>query len=201
MSQKSLELPPRGSLARRPGLAQAAGPIGVMRFKPPALERLACRAIEHAERFRCRQRRGRAAHGLYPAPEWGEDLQAPAFLGADRGGGGEQIARELLRADAHAIEACGNLAGDVPVRRLGDLVPEYDLRLGLTRKLRDDPCRRPASQHEPRAGPCADRPQARLQGLQRLREPPARGAAWRTQMHRAAGLVKHVKADHRSPAL
>jgi len=104
-------------------------------------------------------------------------------------------------ADAHAIEACGNLAGDVPVRRLCDLVPEYGLCLGLTRKLRDDPCRRPASQHEPRAGPCADRPQARLQGLQRLREPPPRGAAWLTEMRRVAGLVKQVKADHRSPAL
>ena len=167
----------RACAAASPGcpvVAQAAGPIRPGRLELPVLQPVARRGPPRPlQRLRRRQRLRRIAERLHPPPERREHAQAPVLLVADLARRSQQIAGEAVRGDADLSQRGGDLIGHGPVRRLRDLVPVDRLGADLARERGDDRGRRSLAQHQRRA-PLT---QARLQGAQRLRQPPSRRAA------------------------
>ncbi len=195
VSQKLLQPFLRGLLARRPGLAQTARPIGMMRLKLEAFERVATNARRAAQRFWRGQRLGWIARGQHPAPERREHPQAAALLVADFAGCDQQVAREAFGIYAKPCERRRNRFGDGQMRGLLNLAPEYRACLRLLCEFGDDfGCRSPP-QHQ-RGTPGL---QVGLQRPQRLRQPPARRATeW---PHALAHFVEDIEAAHRSAGL
>src|SRR6202041_2580369 len=120
--KKCVELGVGRYLARRPRLAQSAGPIRLRRLKTPAFDAVAGKGRPRMPPFRRGQGFRRIAQGLHPPPEWREDPQSPAFLGPDRGGRHQKIAGKALRRDADFLERGGSLIGDGLMRSLRHLI-------------------------------------------------------------------------------
>ena len=156
-----------------PVVAQAAGPIRPGRLEFPVFELVACEVRHAVQRLRRRQRLWRIAQRLHPPPERREHAQAPVLLVADLARRGQQVAGEAVRGEADLGQRGGDLIFHGPVRRLRDLVPVHRLGADLARQRGDDRRRGSLAQHQR----CAPLAQARLQGAQRLRQPPARRAA------------------------
>ena len=184
-------------LARRPYLAQSAGPIRTRRLKTPVFDGVARKGRPRAQPFRRGHRCRRIAQGLHPPPEWREYPQSPVFLGTDTGGGHQEIAGKALRRDADLLECSGRLIGDGLMRSLRHLIPEHRFGTGFAGQFGDDPGRRSFAQHQR----SADRVQAFLQGAERLRQPPARRAAKGARVRRTAHLVQHLEANRRRGGL
>ena len=173
--------PSRNALSRA---CAAASPGCQLSRRPPAQSgrvgssfqssSLSLAMFGHAlQRLRRRQRLRRIAQRLHPPPERGEHAQAPVLLVADLARRRQQVAGKAMRGDADLAQRRGNLICHGLMRRLRDLVPVDRVGADLARERGDDLRRRPLAQHQR----CAPLTQARLQGAQRLRQPPSRRAA------------------------
>ena len=189
--EERLEPGLRGGLAGLPVVAQPAGPIRPRRLELPVLQPVACEVRYALQRLRRRQWLRRIAQRLHPPPERGEHAQAPVLLVADLVRRSQQVAGEAMRDDTDLIQRGGDLIFNGPVWRLRDLVPVDRVGTDLARERGDDRRRRPLAQHK-RCTPLA---QARLQGAQRLRQPPSRRAAERPNARRP--VVEHVNERNR----
>src|SRR3984957_9379511 len=172
-SKKFIEPLLCGQLARRPALAQPAGPVGPCGLKAPAFKRIACEIRSGAQAFRRGQGQRWIAQRLYPPPERCEYPQASVLLVADVGGGCQQIAREAARGDADLVERRSHLTCQGLQWRLRDLIPEHGVGTVRARQFGDELGCGPLAQQQRGA----DRVETFLQGPQRLRQPPARRAA------------------------
>ena len=181
----------RGGLARLPIVAQPAGPIRPRRLELPVLQPVACDVRYALERLRRRQWLRRIAQRLHPPPERGEHAQAPVLLVADLARRSQQVAGKAMRDDTDLIQRGGNLIFNGPVWRLRDLVPVDRFGADLASERGDDRRRRSLAQHQR----CTPLTQARLQGAQRLRQPPSRRAAERPNARRS--VVEHVNERNR----
>ena len=181
----------RRGLAGLPVVAQAAGPIRPRRLELPVLQPVACEVRYALQRLRRRQRLWRIAQRLHPPPERREHAQAPVLLVADLARRSQQVAGKAMRDDTDLAQRRGNLICHGPVWRLRDLVPVDRLGTDLARERGDDRRRRPLAQHQR----CPPLTQARLQGAQRLRQPPSRRAAERPNARRL--VVEHVNERNR----
>ena len=193
--EERLEPRLRRGLAGLPGLAQAAGPIRPGRFELPVFQLVACEVGYAAQALRRRQRLRRIAQRLHPPPERREHAQAAVLLVADLARRRQQVAGKAMRDDTDLVQRRGDLIFNGPVWRLRDLVPVHRFGTGLARERGDDRRRRPLAQHQR----CAPLAQARLQGAQRLRQPPSRRAAERPNARRP--VVEHVNERNRRVCL
>ena len=177
-------------LARRPVVAQAAGPIRLARLKLPVLQPVGGEVCHAIQRFRRGQRLGRIAQRQHPPPERCEHAQAPIFLVPNLARRSQEVAREAVRGNAQVGQCGGELIFHRLVGRLRDLVPIDCVSAGLAGQRGDDRGRRSLAQYQ-RGAPLA---QARLQGAQRLRQPPSRRAGWRPNARRL--FVEHVNGNN-----
>ena len=143
------------------------------------------------ERLRRRQWLRRIAQRLHPSPERGEHAQAPVLLVADLVRQRQQVTGKAMRDDTDLTQRRGNLIFNGLVWRLRDLVPVDRVGTDLASERGDDRRRRPLAQHKR----CPPLTQARLQGAQRLRQPPSRRAAERPNARRL--VVEHVNERNR----
>ena len=92
IAEKILEPLLGGAFARRPGFAQAAGPVRPGRLETQTFDGFAGQTWSRAQMGRGGQGIGRCAHRLHAPPERREYPQAPAFLGPHGLRRGQEIA-------------------------------------------------------------------------------------------------------------
>lgn len=168
----------RRSFTGSPCRAQSLRPIWMLRLELPTSEVVACETSDAVQSFWSQQRRWRMATAAQAIPERREHAQTVTLLVADGGGFRQKIAVGDARGDTDVIQCADNIVADRAVRRGRDIVPCDAIRTGLAREISDHLRGRALPQQEG----ASQRRNIRLQGANRLRQPPTRSAAQRSPL-------------------